>query len=52
MTFLWILLAIVYVVGGRAIAPCIAAHAVLNLLIEPWLLIAAITGRWGPAVTA
>ncbi|HXC55594.1 MAG TPA: CPBP family intramembrane glutamic endopeptidase [Rhizomicrobium sp.] len=40
-------LAAIYVVGGRAVLPCIVAHAAINLLLEPWLIIAAATGRWG-----
>jgi uncharacterized protein len=39
-------LAFVYIVGGRSIAPCIAAHTIINLLIEPWLIITAATGAW------
>ncbi len=42
------LLALVYLVGERSVAPCIAAHVVMNLLLEPWLVIAAITNSWGP----
>lgn len=39
-------LAAVYIVGGRSIAPCIAAHIAINLLIEPWLIITAATRSW------
>lgn len=39
-------LAAVYVAGGRSIAPCIAAHIAINLLIEPWLIITAASGSW------
>jgi uncharacterized protein len=39
-------LAAVYAVGGRSIAPCIAAHIAINLLIEPWLIITAATRSW------
>ncbi|HXL98673.1 MAG TPA: CPBP family intramembrane glutamic endopeptidase [Rhizomicrobium sp.] len=39
-------LAFVYVVGGRSLAPCVAAHIAINLLIEPWLLITAATNGW------
>jgi hypothetical protein len=39
-------LGIVYLVGGRAIGPCIAAHTLINLLLEPWLIIAAATHGW------
>jgi uncharacterized protein len=39
-------LGIVYLAGGRAIAPCIAAHTAINLLLEPWLIIAVATHGW------
>jgi hypothetical protein len=35
------LLAIVYLVGGRDVAPCVWAHMLINLMIEPWLILAA-----------
>jgi membrane protease YdiL (CAAX protease family) len=34
-------LAIVYLVSGRSLAPCIVAHFIITALIEPGLLIAA-----------
>ncbi len=37
-------LAVVYLIGGRTLAPCVWSHAWINLLIEPWLLVAAMTG--------
>lgn len=33
-------LAIVYLVSNRHVAPCIWAHAGINVVLEPWLLIA------------
>jgi uncharacterized protein len=39
-------LAVVYILGGRSVAPCIAAHIAINLLIEPWLIITAATRSW------
>jgi len=51
-------LAGVYLLAGRDVAPCIWAHIAINLAIEPWLLVAAVsagtaaTGRSGPAVLA
>lgn len=39
-------LAIVYVIGGRSVAPCIASHTAINLVIEPWLIITAVTRSW------
>jgi|SRR5665213_1326370 len=38
-------LAIIYLVGGRQLAPCVWAHIAINLAIEPWLLLAAVSGR-------
>ena len=40
-------LGIVYIVGGRSLLPCIAAHVAINLLLEPWLILAAASGSWG-----
>lgn len=34
-------LAFVYVVGGRSVAPCALAHILINLVLEPWLILAA-----------
>jgi hypothetical protein len=38
------LLAIVYLAAGRHVAPCIWAHMLINLAIEPWLILAAASG--------
>jgi hypothetical protein len=40
------LLAIVYLLGGRSVAPCVAAHIVVNLILEPWLVLTSVTGNW------
>ncbi len=40
-TILGLGLAIVYVLGGRSLAPCIVSHFLVTALIEPGLLIAA-----------
>lgn len=40
-------LGIVYILGGRTLLPCIAAHIAINLLLEPWLILAAASGSWG-----
>ncbi len=37
MTVLGAALAVVYVVSGRALLPCVVAHFVINLVLEPWL---------------
>jgi hypothetical protein len=38
-------LAIVYLIAGRSLAPCIAAHFAINLAIEPGLVLAATRGE-------
>jgi membrane protease YdiL (CAAX protease family) len=40
-------LAVVYLVGGRSLAPCVVAHFVINALIEPGLMLAAVKDRLG-----
>jgi hypothetical protein len=41
------LLALVYLLAGRAVAPCIWSHGLINLAIEPWLIVAAVTAGAG-----
>lgn len=36
-------LAIIYLLGGRNLGPCIAAHMLINLVVEPWLILAAVS---------
>ncbi len=43
---LGLLLAIVYLLGDRSLAPCITAHFLITLALEPGLLIAAVTSEW------
>jgi membrane protease YdiL (CAAX protease family) len=40
-------LASVYIVSGRSLAPCVAAHFLINALIEPGLVLAATRGEMG-----
>lgn len=40
------LLAILYIVADRNILAPIVAHVLINLLIEPWLILAAVSGKW------
>lgn len=40
-------LAIVYLAGERSLAPCVVAHIVITALIEPGLLLAAVSDRLG-----
>lgn len=44
---LGMMLAIVYLLGGREVAPCIWSHGLINLAIEPWLILAAVTAGAG-----
>lgn len=37
-------LAIIYLLGDRNLGPCILAHMLINLVIEPWLVLAAVSG--------
>jgi uncharacterized protein len=46
---LGILLAVIYLVGGRNLGPCIYAHATINLIIEPWLMLSSVSGKWRPS---
>lgn len=43
---LGISLAIVYLAGGRNLGPCIFAHVLINIVIEPWLMLSAVSGKW------
>ena len=43
---LGILLAIIYLIGGRNLGPCIYAHVLINIIIEPWLMLSSISGNW------
>lgn len=45
-TVLGTLLGITYLVGDRNVLPVIVAHVVINLVIEPWLLLSSVNGRW------
>jgi len=42
---LGIFLAIIYLLGGRNLGPCIFAHVVINIIIEPWLMLSAVSGK-------
>lgn len=45
-TVLGALLAILYIVGDRNILAPIVAHLLINLFIEPWLMLSAVSGKW------
>ncbi|MDQ6770935.1 MAG: CPBP family intramembrane metalloprotease [Gemmatimonadota bacterium] len=46
------LLAVVYLASDRVVAPCIWAHITMNAIVEPWLLIAAMSPRRGQGTLA
>ena len=39
-------LAMLYLVSGRNVLPCVVAHVAINSVIEPWLMLAAVSGKW------
>jgi hypothetical protein len=45
-SMLGILLAIIYLAGGRNLGPCIFTHIMINTIIEPWLMLSSISGNW------
>ncbi len=45
-------LAVVYVVGHRSLAPCIAAHFLIDAVIQPGLVLSAVSGNWGRSPVA
>jgi uncharacterized protein len=44
-TILGFSLAIVYLIGNRNIGPCIISHSLINIIIEPWLMLAAVSKK-------
>ena len=44
-TVLGVLLAVIYLAGGRNLGPCISAHVMINIVIEPWLMLSAVSGK-------
>jgi membrane protease YdiL (CAAX protease family) len=51
-TLLGLALAVVFVMAGRVVFPCVVAHFAINLVLEPWLLYAYIVRAQSRAVTA
>lgn len=45
-TILGCLLAMLYIYNGRSTFAPIVAHILINMVIEPWLMLAAISGKW------
>ncbi len=45
-TGLGLALAVVYVVAGRQVAPAVWSHVLINLAIEPWLILGVMQLRW------
>ena len=46
-TILGCLLAMLYIYTGRSTFAPIIAHILINMVIEPWLMLAAVSGKWG-----
>ena len=44
---LGMMLGVVFLLAGRSLAPCIVSHFIINLLIEPGLVLAATRGEMG-----
>jgi hypothetical protein len=40
------LLAAIYLLGRRNLGPCIFAHVLIDIVIEPWLLLSSVSGEW------
>lgn len=49
-TILGGLLAILYIIADRNILAPIVAHILINLFIEPWLILSAVTGNWNSVI--
>ncbi len=47
---LGLLLALVYVLGDRNLAPCITAHMLINFFAEPGLVLSAVRGEMGASI--
>ena len=45
-SILGVSLAITYLAGGRNLGPCIFAHVMIDVVIEPWLMLSAVSGKW------
>ena len=46
-TVLGTILACIYLLSKRSLMPVITSHVVLDLLVEPWLVMAALSGTLG-----
>jgi uncharacterized protein len=49
---LGVALAAIYIVGRRVLSPCVVAHFLINLFIEPGLVLAAVRGEMGQTLGA
>lgn len=45
-TVLSALLAVLYIIGNRNILAPIVTHILINLFIEPWLMLSVVAGKW------
>lgn len=46
-TVLGLAFGVLYLLAGRRILPAVVAHAAINLVIEPWLVLSAVQGTFG-----
>jgi hypothetical protein len=46
-TGLGILLGLLFLISNRNLLPCIVSHILINLVIEPWLILSAVSGAMG-----
>jgi hypothetical protein len=44
--------AVVYIVGGRSLAPCIVSHILINFVLEPGMMLSAASGQWNQSRAA
>ena len=49
---LGLLLAVVYLLGDRSLAPPIVAHFAIDAVIQPGILVSAFRGQWAPRAMA
>jgi uncharacterized protein len=47
-SILGVFLAIIYLAGGRNLGPCTLTHVLINIIIEPWLRLSSVSGKWHP----
>jgi len=46
-TVLGVLLGLLFLISSRNLLPCIVSHTLINLVVEPWLILSAVSGKMG-----